>query len=201
MNTGLLVPPRFTSGPEHRHTLRSVAPKRHWQSGKEKKRAVFLHAKGYRAPEEGGRPAVNLHRPHLKQPLGFWFNKDGSFPVFIAQHQDTRSIGVAHNPSVARTRRVAPVLSKLPTSLIPHWVSLWHHKGQIFITLQSGAKALSDCLHRFVFQFSFFVFVMCQKKGSLLSVLVVWQRRTALVRFWASEFYSVQMRRWETTAR
>lgn len=41
----------------------------------------------------GGRQ-TDLHRPHLSPPVGFGFNKDGTFLMFIGKHQNTRSMGL-----------------------------------------------------------------------------------------------------------
>lgn len=79
---------RVSPGDENANTnLESVAPKSTLAVGKSiKKSEIYLHGEGCRAD----RPAS----PHLSPPLGFWFNTDGTFPVFIGKHQNTRSMGL-----------------------------------------------------------------------------------------------------------
>lgn len=66
--------------------------KQHWQSGKVKKkkkkereRSSFMVRAAGPQRKAGGRQ-TDLHCPHLSPPLGFWFNKDGTFLMFIGQH-------------------------------------------------------------------------------------------------------------------
>lgn len=71
------------------------------------KRKLLLRHEGCNAPQEDSWE-TDLHHPHLSCPLGFWFNKDGTCPVFMAKHNNTRSIRQSPcRPFRTKTRRSA----------------------------------------------------------------------------------------------